>query len=274
MIEFLRKHRLSFYFVLTFLLSWSIWVPLALDRYALLPTRLDPTVVLLGRLLGTLGPALSAILVTALTAGGPGVKRLVGQLGKWRVGWRWWVAAGVVFPALIFVAAGLYRLLPGAGPLPYQAVTAGNLVAIVIILAISVLGEEIGWRGFALPGMQERWAAVQTSLFLGTIHTLWHLPFWIVLGELETFGPGYWLLSWAFVLALSIYLTWLMNNTGNSLLMAVVLHGVYNLVSVGYLPLTTVVPAYLILSGLAWIIALVLIARFGARQLAMVNASR
>jgi hypothetical protein len=94
-------------------------------------------------------------------------------------------------------------------------------------------------------------------------HTLWHLPFWIVLGELESFCPGYWLVSWAYVSALSIYLTWLMNNTGNSLLMAVLLHWSVNVVSVGFLPITTLVPAYFIFTAIAWAIALGLVRVYG-----------
>jgi membrane protease YdiL (CAAX protease family) len=268
MVKQIRAHPLAFYFGLTFLLSWSIWVPMALDRYALLPVRLNPTYVLVGRMLGTFGPAVAAIVISLWTRGRPGVRALLGQLGRWRVGWGWFAAAALVYPTLVFVVAGLYRLLPGSAPLPFQPASVSSLVVTAIILTLTVLGEEIGWRGFALPHLQQRFPALQSSLVLGTIHTIWHLPFWTVLGELDAFGWPYWLISWAFVLALTIYLTWLMNNTGNSLLMAVILHGCYNLVSVGFLPITTVVPAYGIFTILAWLVAMVLIRRYGARRLA------
>ena len=263
----IRKHQLLAFFGLTFLLSWSIWVPMALDRYALLPVRLNPTYVQLGRMLGTFGPAVSAILIARWARGRPGVRTLLGQLGKWRVGWGWWAAATLVYPLLVFIVAGLYVLLPGSVPLPFQPVSLSSVMVTAIILTLTVLGEEIGWRGFALPHLQQRFPALQSSLLLGTIHTFWHLPFWIVLGELDQFGWSYWLISWAFVLALTIYLTWLMNNTGNSVLMALLLHGCYNLVSVIYLPITTVVPAYGIFTILAWIIAIGLILRYGAQRL-------
>jgi uncharacterized protein len=250
------------FFGLTFLLSWALWVPMALDRYSVLSIRLDPTFVLLGRLLGTLGPALAAILVSIRFGGKPSVTALFGQLSRWRIGWKWYAAAGLVFPIFVFVVAGLYLLLPNAGPLPFQTVTAGNLLVVTIILTISVLGEEIGWRGFALPGLLQRWSALRSSLVLGTIHTVWHLPFWIVLGELESFGPGYWLISWVFVSALSIYITWLVINTG-SLLMPVLFHWSLNFVSVGILPITTLVPAYLIFTVIAWAVALGLIRKSG-----------
>jgi len=266
MIQRLREHPTAVFFGLTFLLSWLVWVPLALDHYYLLPGRLNPGIVLVGRLLGTFGPAASAILVSRLSGGKPAVRALLGLLKKWRVGWFWYAAAGLVFPSLVFVVAAIYKLLPGAAPLPAQPVSVANLVVTTMILILSVLGEELGWRGYALPQLQQRWPALKTSLVLGTIHTIWHLPFWIVLGELETYGPGYWLLSLVWVLALTTYLTWLMNNTGNSLLIAVLFHWSFNLVCVGFLPITTVIPAYLIFTFLACAIVIGILRRYGPQK--------
>jgi uncharacterized protein len=268
MVQHLRKHPLPLFFGLVFLLSWSLWAPFALDHFSLLPSRLSPGIVLAGRMLGTFGPAVSAALVSFVIGGRPAVKALLGQLKKWRVRWTWYAAAGLVFPVLLFVVAGIYKMMPGAGSLPVQPISAANLVAVAIILLLTVLGEEIGWRGFALPRMQQRWTALKSSLILGTIHTVWHLPFWIVLGELETFGPGYWLLSWIWVMALTTYITWLMSNTGNSLLIALLFHGSFNIVSVGFLPITTVIPAYIIFILLAWGIVICIIGRFGPEHLA------
>ncbi len=266
--KFLRSHSLLSFFGLTFVLSWAIWVPMALDHYALLPVRLDPNFVLVVRLFGTFGPAAAAMLVSLALGGRPALKALLRQLGMWRVGYGWYLAAGVVFPALVFVTAGLYRLLPGATPLPVQPVSASGLAVVMIIMTLSVLGEEIGWRGFALPRLQRRWTALQSSLILGTIWTLWHLPFWIVLGELERYGAGYWLLGWAFILAGTTYVTWIMNNTGNSVAMAVLFHWSFNIVTSAFLPITTVVPAYGIFVALAWATALLVVALYGARRLA------
>jgi membrane protease YdiL (CAAX protease family) len=264
---FLRTHSLMIFFALTFVLSWAIWIPMALDYYGLFPIRLDPGFVMIFRLFGTLGPAVSAILVSLLIGGRPAVRTLLGQIGRWRVHWKWYVAAGLAFPALLLASAGIYSLLPGAEPLPIVEVTAGSLIAVMIIMTISVLGEEIGWRGFALPRLQLRRSALVSSLILGTIWTVWHLPFWTVLGEQDTFGPGYWLMSWAFITAGSIYITWLMNNTGNSLLMVLLFHWGYNVLSVGYLPASSVVPVYGIMIVLAWALAFVVAGPVGRKWL-------
>ncbi len=263
----MRKQTLPLFFGLTFLLSWSIWIPLALDHFSLLPVRLEPGFVMVAALLATLGPAVSALLVSAFSGGRLEVRELLGQLGRWRVKWTWYVASGLVFPVVGLVTVSLYRLLPGAQPVPVQPVSAAGLIVTMIVMVISVTGEEIGWRGFALPKMQKRWSALKTSLLLGTIHTIWHLPFWTVLGEYERFGWGYWLLSWAWVLALTIYITWIMNHTGNSLVLVMLFHWSWNIVVNSFLPITSVVPAYLISIGIAWAIALSLVILFGPQRL-------
>src|SRR5512135_3013264 len=99
-------HPLACFFELTFLLSWSVWVPMVLDRYALLPVRLHPTYVQIGRMLGTFGPAVAAILLSLVIGGKRGARALLGQLGRWRVGWGLWAAATLVYPSLVFMVAG------------------------------------------------------------------------------------------------------------------------------------------------------------------------
>lgn len=267
MIKFLRTNSLLVFFVLTFVLSWAIWIPMAMNYYGVFPIRMDSGFVMVFRLFGTLGPAVSAILISILVGGRPAVRALLGQIGKWRVHWKWYAAAALVFPALLLASAGIYSLVPGALPLPTVEVTAGSLAVIMVVMTISVMGEEIGWRGFALPRMQQRWTAFTSSLILGTIWTIWHLPFWMVLGELETFGWGYWLMSWAFITAGAIYITWFMNNTGNSLLMVILFHWCYNVLSAGFLPVSSVVPAYAILIALAWAAAIAVSSPFGRKWL-------
>lgn len=263
----LARHPSLSFCILAFVISWAIWVPLALDHLGVFRTRFPAALVLLGRQLGTLGPAVAATIIARIADGRGGARALWSQLGRWRVRWTWYAAALLVFPALLAVAALAYRLLPGAQPLPAVPFSAANLAVTVIILAISVVGEEVGWRGFALPRIQRSATALVASLLLGGIWTLWHLPFWVVLGELETFGWSYWLLSLAWITAGSVYLAWLMNNTGNSLPMALLFHGGYNVLSVAFLPLSSVVPAYGMLIALGWAVAIGLLAVYGPKTL-------
>jgi uncharacterized protein len=250
----------------SFLVSWLLWIPLALDQVGLLPGHPLANLSAL-RLLGTLGPALAAILTASLSGGEKAVKALLAQLKRWRVRWVWYMAAGLVYPLLLLLTALVYSLFPNSLPLPFQPVSISTIVVTAVFLVISVVGEELGWRGWALPLLQKRYSALVSSLLLGTIWTLWHLPFWMALGELAQFGAGYWLLSWAFITAGSIYITWLMNNTNNALPMVLVFHWTYNLVSVVFLPLSSIVPAYIMLIVATLILSGVIVYKYGPKKL-------
>lgn len=267
MLKALRARPLLAFFILAFVLSWAIWIPMALNYYGLFPIKMDAGFVLVFRLFGTLGPAVSAIIVSLLLGGRKSVGALLGQIGRWRVHWKWYVAAALVYPMLALIVAGITILIPGLQPIPLVEATVGSVILVMILLVISVLGEEIGWRGFALPMMQRRWTALNSSLILGTVWTIWHLPFWAILGEQDTFGLWYWLMSWAFITAGAVYITWFMNNTGNSLLMALLFHWCYNVLVVGFLPLSSSVPAYAIMIVFTAGVALLLVSPIGQKYL-------
>lgn len=71
----------------------------------------------------------------------PAINALPGQIGKWRVNWKWYVAVALVFPVFLPASIGIYSLSPGALPPPVLEVTAGSLVAVMIILMII-----LAWR--------------------------------------------------------------------------------------------------------------------------------
>jgi membrane protease YdiL (CAAX protease family) len=102
--------------------------------------------------------------VTAMTEGGSGVNALLRRVVQWRVGWIWYVVAIALPVALALAVQGVHRLTGGtvaAGP--------GDPPALIAILALLVVGEEIGWRGFALPRLQARFGGLGASLILGAL---------------------------------------------------------------------------------------------------------
>jgi membrane protease YdiL (CAAX protease family) len=91
----------------------------------------------------------------------------------------------------------------------------------------SALGEEIGWRGFALPHLQARTSALRAALLIGVVWGCWHLPLWLRGAEtnpLLLFVPFV-----VMVIAMSVLCTWIYNGTGGSLLVVVLLHAAANL---------------------------------------------
>jgi membrane protease YdiL (CAAX protease family) len=99
--------------------------------------------------------------------------------------------------------------------------------AFLQILLLSVVGEEIGWRGFALPCLQARYGPLKASLILGVIWGGWHLPLWWMAGNFHADIP--FVLFMLQSLALTILMTWLYNHTRGSLLMAHLFHTAFNL---------------------------------------------
>jgi uncharacterized protein len=103
----------------------------------------------------------------------------------------------------------------------------GRLSTFDFVIFILVVGEELGWRGYALPQLLERWSPLTSSLILGLLWGLWHLPTFLVPGT-----PQYGLPLSAFILLTveySILLTWLYLHTKGSVLLATLCHGAINL---------------------------------------------
>jgi uncharacterized protein len=203
-----RKHPLIAFFVLAYLLTW--WI------YPLL--RFSP---LLG-IFGLFGPALAAIIMAAVTGGKSGVKALLSRVVRWRVGLPWYIIALGLPTVLSIATTGLGYLL-GAS----TSIQVGALTVLELVLFVLVVGEELGWRGYALPLLLEKRSAVTASLILGVLWGLWHLPTFLVPGT-----PQYGLPLTAFVLLTieySILMTWVFLHTLGSVLIATLFHGAINL---------------------------------------------
>jgi len=244
------------FFVLTYALSWVIWIPLALSHFGIGPFHIAEETSNIVRLLGVLMPAVSALILTAQTGGRGALRILLSRLLLWRVNWKWWLAAVAVQPVLLGLAAFTYNLI-SSGPkiMPESLGSAGAFIVNVVILLIATLGEEIGWRGVSLPGLQQQHSALKASVILGFLWAAWHLPFWLLLDSFDQFGIGYLLLNFLFVLPLTFYITWFFNHAHQSILLAVMLHLTFNVVNTVLLPVTIHVGAFLIFGILEWVVA-------------------
>jgi membrane protease YdiL (CAAX protease family) len=171
-------------------------------------------------------PNIAAFLVLGLVLREPGgIRKLLAGWGKWRVGAVWYVAAlSPLFVAFLTVA--ILRLLGGATIPPQRPVVVQLLSFLVLSIVTGAMGEELGWRGFLLPRLQQRFNALTSSLTVGVIWGLWHAPLWLL--------PGYgWdaIPYWPFALSAissSVLFTWVLNHTGGSLVMASLMHMTFN----------------------------------------------
>jgi membrane protease YdiL (CAAX protease family) len=217
----IQRHPLASFFVLSYAISWLLWIPLVVSGDGSL-TGLG--IVLQG--LGSLVPSAVAIVLIAVLHGKAGVKKVLRRLLMWRVGVGWYVAV-VLVSTLMVGAVGLSVLL--GGDAPDVAVTIPGVVFLLVfsIFPGSAGGEEIGWRGFALPHLQRPRSALAASLVLGVAWGVWHLPLFLIGTDnrpLSLFAP----FALA-VIASSVFYTWMYNGTGGSLLIVVLFHAAFNL---------------------------------------------
>ncbi|MDQ5853289.1 MAG: CPBP family intramembrane metalloprotease [Chloroflexota bacterium] len=222
---------LSSFVVLAFVLTWPWLIADALGSRGLIPFRLTlsgPGIVLV--LLMSYGPTFAALIATWATEGSPGLRALLRRLLPWRASLGWYIIA-LAGPAALAFAAGQFQELLGATwrplPAPLLQVTLMGVLASVIHGVAN--GEEIGWRGFALPRLQERHSALNASLILGAIWAAFHIPIMFTLGGVggsQTFAT---LLPFlAGTLAMSVVVTSIFNATSGSLIAVILLHGAMN----------------------------------------------
>jgi membrane protease YdiL (CAAX protease family) len=248
------------FFTLTYILSWLIWIPLDMSHFGIGPFHISEGISTLVRLLGVLMPAVSALILTSRAGGQDAVRTLLGRLAIWRVDWIWWVVAVLVQPVMLGVTGLLFNGLGGQPPIsPVVLTSVAGLIVNIIFLAIATLGEEIGWRGVALPSLQSERNTIQASLILGFLWAAWHIPFWLLLDTFDQFGWTYLGLNFIFVLLGTFYITWFFNHSRSSLLLPVAFHLSFNIFNTALFPVTTSPEAFAIFIAIEFVITLLIV---------------
>lgn len=231
----MRQHPLVFFYLIAFGLSWMVEV-LLLSFWHLPSGSVGEALrSIMIALIG--GPILPAFLMTALTEGRTGMGRLLSRCILWRVGLRWYLFALIGFPALLLLSV---LLPPGAitsTRLPVPLLVLSYLPAFVLIFLVGgPLVEEPGWRGFALPRLEQRFGPLMGTLLLGALWGLWHLPLFLFTPGYNGAGTGFIGISLPFVafvigeVALAVIFTWVYHHTHGSLLLTMLLHASTNTV--------------------------------------------
>jgi CAAX protease family protein len=214
----LRRNPLVWFFVLTYAVTWTLWwaasvVPLVVASRELV------------FLPGTVAPAVVALWLTARLEGRAGVNALLGRLFAWQVRVRWYLFAVGFMAAIKGMVAVWQHVFTRAWP-QFEAVPWLLLAGAVVLSTPVQAGEEIGWRGFALPRMAARLGLGRAGVLLGVIWAGWHLPLFFFAGTDST-GQSFpvYVLG---VTAVSVAIAWLYGHTGGSLLLVMLMHSAIN----------------------------------------------
>jgi membrane protease YdiL (CAAX protease family) len=200
------RHPLTAFFVIAFALTW-VTVPFGTFMAA--------------------GPLLGALIVLGVTEGKTGIRRLGRRMVQWRVRWPYYVAA-VTVPLAVGLAAGGTNVALGASDGAFANLEVSALLMLfalrLVVPVFAPIGEEPGWRGFALPTMQRVRTPFAATLLLGVVVAAWHVPL-LAISE-EKFEPVL-LLGTVFV---TFWYTWLFDRTRGSVFITVVAHAADGLV--------------------------------------------
>lgn len=252
--EWMTHHPTVAYFVIAFAGTWLFWWPLALAQevngLGVLPFSVSESMFyLIGTLGGFAGPPLAAFVVTAITLGRAGVKQLLQRCIQWRAGIQWYLF--IIFGTLVIYLTGfsilfdmnLFKALLDQWTLLFTLF----LTATLFSLVTANFGEEVGWRGFAMPRLQRQFGPLGATLILGGLHSLWHLPLLFT----RLLGPTNWLDLAGFIVAgisMTVLYTWVFNHTRGSVLIAALFHAFAN--GAGGI-IGALIPANLVVAGWA-----------------------
>lgn len=220
------------FFVATFAWTWLIW-GVAIFLGANMETAMGFVLLLLG----VMGPMVTGIGFTYLTRDKEGRRNYWKRVISFkRIPARWYLVILLFVPVLNILAALLDILTGGSGATWGEAalnLVSNPLSVIPSILFASLIPfiEELGWRGYVLDRLQEKRSALVSSLILGVVWSLWHLPMFFVQGSYQAnLGVGtleFWLFMIG-VIPLSFAFAWIYNNTRRSILAVILFHAMVN----------------------------------------------
>ena len=220
-----RQYPIAAFFILTFILSLGFGAIVDI-----LFSITDSIILVLPIAILSAGPLVSALIVSAMVGGKAEVLALLRKFAVWRVGWRWYVVALFLLPALALAAIYMNVLLGApAPPVAAFGTWTGMLGAFALRLVFPWDGpmlEELGWRGFAQTRMQKLYTPLTANLILALLVTLWHLQY-------IPSGDYAWIYMPATIASTILY-GWVYNATGGSVLLTLIMHATEPLLWVSF----------------------------------------
>jgi len=211
-----KRHPLITFFVLTYVIAWGL-IPFWTFQAG--------------------APFIAALIVIPLTQDLSGLKELGLRMIRWRVRWYWYVVAIALPLAVVLLTAGLNVALGASAP---SLAGVGSVTTVLMMFAVRLvnpgdgaLGEEPGWRGFALPGLQSTLSPLVSTLILGVLVTGWHVPLLFV--EDGLLQPSIIVGFLLGTMAVTFWYTWMFNHTGGSVLITLLSHAAQGTIQIGAL---------------------------------------
>lgn len=221
------RYQIPCFFALS-LFAWLIWIPQAAREFGVLqwaPSLQSPL-----NALTVWSPGLAAMFLAYRETGKTGIGELFRSLARWRVEVRWYAIALLLEPCKWLVAYAIDSTMGRElqlGPALLQnafGTSAAFMIPVAAIFTLpNALGEELGWRAFALPRLQSRHGPLAASVIIGLFWGLWHVPAWLAWNSSDPTVIPIAAIAVNMVPA-SVIFTWLYNRSAGSLLIVVLYH--------------------------------------------------
>lgn len=211
------KFPLAF-FVLIFAFAIPFWVVGGVTGRQLLPGLPEAA-------LGIVCPVLAALILTYRKGGAAGAAALLKRSFDYQrvKGWVWYLPTLLLLPLVMVFSFAVLRL--AGTPVPLPAFTAPTALVLAAVFFVGALGEELGWTGYVMGPLQERWGTLRAGLVLGAVWAVYHY-----VGLVEAHRSMVWIAWWTLgTLALRVIMAWLFSHTGGSVFAASLFHMMINL---------------------------------------------
>lgn len=273
------------YFILAIGITWLFWIPTLLIATA--NNYFMPSILTFNQLItegfvdnlhiltfilnqiGVYGPLIAAFIIIGTTKKREGLRNLLRSIGKVKIHIKWYGII-IIVPLIIFFLSALLSFVDLT--MLFNPGMSGILVFLMFLNTTLTSGlEEPGWRGYALPTLQERFNANKSSIILGFVWSIWHYPYllYLYLTQLN-FGPYLSIISLvgftASTIGVSIIYTWIYNNT-KSVFIMIIFHGLLNFIPQVMFGGITDSAGGVITALITWAIAIILTRKFGETTL-------
>lgn len=225
----MRSWPLGTFFAFTFALAWAAWWLAARLGFG---AESSTIVGMLTFYIGVFAPGIVSVFLTRSLHGPTALRALFARLIQVNVAGRWFGFALFFTIAIKLGAAVAHRLLLGEWPAfatPPLALTILLMFGATILSTMigSQAGEELGWRGFALPRMAGSMGLALSGVLLGLVWAVWHLPIFYLFPQGDTYHQSFPLYVLQ-VVPISVAITWLYAHTRGSLFLAMLMHAAVN----------------------------------------------
>ncbi|HLO69963.1 MAG TPA: CPBP family intramembrane glutamic endopeptidase [Flavipsychrobacter sp.] len=217
--------KLVTFFVLAYTISWVIWMPLWLPALGIANLPVVP----FNHAIGGLGPMIAAFIVTYAERKNEGVQHLLKAMFSFKA--ILYIAVALLSPFLMLWLAGVADYMIAGNSFDWKGFTKSRefpdfsfVTFLLYNLVFFGYGEEVGWRGYALPKLQQRYKPVKAALVLTVFWIIWHWPLFLYRQGYTEMGIGG-IVGWIFsMLTGSVLLSWMFNASKGSILVVAIFH--------------------------------------------------